>query len=293
MHRALCLIVCAIVPVALRAQVIVSEIMYDPVTGRGSEYVELFNSGVAAVSLRNWKLHDATGKSITTLPRSESIEPGGYLVIAADSLLYMQFPLLLDSPSVLLLGRSSLGLNSSGDEVVLRDASGNTVDSVSYLPAWHRPDLDDDDGTSLERASASAPSTDGRSWSSSVARAGGTPGAANSIALEARVADAEIAVEPATVSPDADGFEDVTRISWRLPLRTARIMITLHDRQGRLIDRIVNNELAGPEGEVIWRGYDPHGMPLPPEIYVIAIEAFDPVGIALVAARTGIVVARR
>lgn len=293
MNRALCLVACAFVPVAARAQILITEIMFDPAGGHGSEYVELYNPTSATISLRNWKLYDATGKAQATLARSSSIEPGAYLAIAADSLFFVQFPSLLDSPSVRILGRSSLGLNSSGDDVVLRDAAGATIDSVSYLPAWHRPDLDDADGTSLERASPSAPSTDARSWSSSVARSGGTPGAPNSIGLTPRVASAEIAVEPATISPDADGFQDVVRISWRLPLRTARVMITLHDRHGRLIDRIVNNEPSGPEGEVIWRGYDPRGMPLPPEIYVVGIEAYDPVGIALVAARTGVVVARR
>lgn len=298
MNRVIAPVACAIVACMLAAepigaQVLITEIMYDPVSDRGSEYVELHNAGIATVSLRNWKIVDATGKTQATLARSASIAPGAYLVIAADSLLYEQFPALRDSDCVRILGRSSLGLNSSGDEVVLRDASGTTVDSVPYLPTWHRPDLDDADGTSLERASMSAASADARTWSSSVARSGGTPGAASSIALEPRVAQAELAVEPPTVSPDADGFQDVTRISWRLPMRTARVMLTLHDRQGRLIDRIVNNELGGAEGEVVWRGYDPHGMPLAPEIYVLRIEAYDPVGIALATARAGIVVARR
>jgi hypothetical protein len=293
MLKALMLAACALAQTPLCAQILITEIMYDPVTDRGTEYVELHNPTAAPVSLRNWRIYDATGKAQALLPRSATIAAGGYLVIAADTLLLTQFPWLADSPSVKILGRSSLGLNSSGDEVVLRDASGRTIDSVPYLPLWHRPDLDDATGTSLERASMSAPSGDARTWSSSVGTNGGTPGAPNSIELEPRVADAEIAVEPGTISPDADGFQDVTRISYRLPTRTARVTISLHDRQGRLIDRIVNNEASGPEGEIIWRGYDPHGMPLPPEIYVLLIEAYDPVGIALTAARTGVVVARR
>jgi hypothetical protein len=293
MRRLLLLIACALAPTALCAQIIITEIMYDPVADRGTEYVELHNPTSARVQLRNWKIYDATGKAQATISRTTSIAPGEYLVIAADSLLFLQFPELIDSSTVRILGRASLGLNATGDMVVLRDDDGATVDSVAYLPAWHRPDLDDATGTSLERTSLSAASTDARTWSSSVARRGGSPAAPSSIALEPRVADAEIAVEPAIVSPDADGFQDVTRISYRLPMRTARVTIALYDRRGRLIDRIVNNEPSGPEGEVVWRGYDPNGMPLPPEVYVLLIEAYDPVGIALTRARTGIVVARR
>jgi hypothetical protein len=293
MASALRIALCILVSTTLDAQVLITEIMFDPVAGRGCEYVEIFNSSEAAVGLRNWRIVDATGKTQATLPRAASIGGGRYLVIAADSLIFQQFPWLVDSVNVLVLGRASLGLNATDDAVVLFDAARRTVDSLTYDADWHLPELDDPGGTSLERASLSAPSTSARNWSSCVARNGGTPGATNSIALGPHVADAEIDVDPPTVSPDADGYQDVTRISYRLPSRTARINMTVLDRHGRLIDRIVNNELSGPRGEVIWNGYDPNGMPLAPEIYIVRIEAFDPSGVGLVTAQTGIVVARR
>lgn len=280
-------------PVTALAQIQITEIMYDPVKDFGCEYVELYNASDVDVALRSWRIVDGTAHTQATLPRTASIASRSYLVIAADTLILRQFPWLADSANLIVIGRSGLGLNSGGDAVVVINRFGDVVDSLWYDPQWHRPDLDDRDGTSLERASPGAPSTDARNWSSSVGRNGGTPGARNSIAIAPHVVEAEIDITPITVSPDADGFEDVTRISYHLPTQTARINITLHDRHGRLVARIVNNEFTGADGEVVWNAFDAHGMPLPPDVYVVRIEAYDATGIGLVTAQHGVVVARR
>ncbi|MBC8146084.1 MAG: lamin tail domain-containing protein [bacterium] len=278
---------------AALSQITITEIMFDPIKDRGCEYVEIYNPTDDEVGLRFWRIVDATGRTQATFPKSAEIAPHSYLVIAADTLIIDQFPWLTDSSNIIVLGKSGFGLNSDGDAVVLADRNGIAIDRLAYDADWHRPDLDSRDGTSLERASLSAPSVDARNWSSSVGRNGGTPGAINSIALPPRVVDADIDIHPATVSPDADGFEDVTRISYRLPTRTARITMTLHDRHGRLLARLINNELSGADGELVWNAFDVHGMPLAPDVYLIRIEAYDAPGIGLVSAQTGVVVARR
>ena len=277
----------------LQAQVRITEIMFDPIKGLGCEYVELFNATSTAVSLRGWRIVDGSGKTQATLPRAAVVDAQAFVVLAADSLVLVQFPWLRDSSNVIVLNRSSLGLNASGDAVVVVDRAGVTVDSTWFDDDWHRPDLDARDGTSLERASLSAPSTSADNWSTSAGRNGGTPGAVNSIALPVRVSEAQITIDPLTVSPDGDGIDDVTRISYRLPARTARIMMTLHDRHGRLLERLVNNELVASAGEYIWNGYDRHGMPRAPGIYVVRIEAYDAGGTGIVSARSGVIVARR
>jgi hypothetical protein len=293
MTGALLLVLLLVAPASACAQILITEIMFDPVRDHGCEYLELFNPTTARISLGNWRIVDATAKAQATLPRICSIEPGAYLVVAADSLIFTQFPWLVDSPNVRVLGRASLGLNATGDHVELTDSRRVVIDSLTYDDAWHRPDLDDRSGTSLERASLSAPASDARNWTSSVGRSGGTPGAENSIALGPSVAAASISIEPRTVSPDADGIDDVARISYRLPARTARINFTLHDRQGRLLARIINDELAASSGEIVWDAYDASGMPLTPGIYILRIEAYDATGIGLIVASTGVVVARR
>ena len=67
---------------AMRADVVISEIMYHPSSENpAEEYIELYNSGVAPVTLTGWQF---TSGVTFTFPAS-SIPAGGYLVVAANS----------------------------------------------------------------------------------------------------------------------------------------------------------------------------------------------------------------
>jgi len=286
------LVVCT----AVARDVVISEIMFDPIAVDGTtttEYIELYNPTDSAVSIDGWKVYDGTGKAQATLPSSApTIAPQGFMVIAGDSTLYLRFPWLRDSSNVVLIGKSGFSLNADGDDVVLRTPTGTTVDSVSYLDDWHWSELSDTKGVSLERISATAASNDDRNWSSSLAAAGGTPGAPNSRSIPVTVTDARLDILPATLSPDEDGFEDVVRISYRLPAATSRILVTVYDRIGRFVRRIADNEPSGPEGELIWDGYGQDARPLEPGIYIVRIEAYDDGGAGLMTAQRSVVIAR-
>jgi hypothetical protein len=270
--------------------VVISEIMFDPLTG-GAEYVELHNRSDHPLSLTGWKIYDATGKAQVTLKRG-SIAPHGYLLVASDSAIYRRFPYLADSTNIVLAGVSTLSLNSDKDIVTLRDAEGEMIDEVGYLDDWHRRELGEMKGIALERISMSGASNDSRNWSSSAAPLGGTPGARNSLELPVTVSDAILTTSSPTLSPDGDGHEDFTRLSYRLPTATSRIVVTAHDRYGRPVRRIANNEPAAASGEVIWDGRDDDGRPLEPGIYLVHLEAYHD-GSGLVSAKATIVIARR
>jgi hypothetical protein len=205
MHRILMLAVALLAPAPICAQLVVTEIMFDPVTTHGCEYVEVFNPTERSIALRDWRIVDATGKTQATIAKSISVAPHRYLVIAADTNIYRQFDELRDSTNVVVLGRSSLGLNADRDVLVLFDRDDAAVDSVAYTADLHRPDIDERRGTSLERISLTAASTDQRNWTSSAGRNGGTPARENSVAIEPRAITAELDVVPNTVSPDGDG----------------------------------------------------------------------------------------
>ena len=65
-----------------RADVLINEIMYHPSSENpAQEYIELYNSGAAPVTLTGWKF--TNGVSFT-FPVS-SIAAGGYLAVAANS----------------------------------------------------------------------------------------------------------------------------------------------------------------------------------------------------------------
>ncbi len=275
------------------AQVVINEIMPDPLPGgstSGGEYIELLNISDSVVAIADWKIVDGTGKVQGTLPSfAPQLQPHDYVVIAGDSSFGRSFP-LNGSSNVILLNRSSgLGLNNDGDDVMIVAVDGRTIDSLHYDGSWHLPWLGDTRGLSLERISGSGMSSDPRNWSTCADPHGGTPGSTNSIAIPIRTSSGELSVDPGTVLPDHDGRLDFVRISWRLPVATARIRLAIYDLHGFRRRLLIDNEPAGPEGETVFDGRDDDGMSLGIGVYIARVEWIDGSD-ATNAAHTGVVI---
>jgi len=119
-----------------------NEFMPNPEGGdEGLEWVELVNTGSAAVRLDGWLIRVATSEwkddSDYTFPAESEIPAGGFLVIGGE-----------DVPEQQHLAESlSLGNGSDGDGLRLVDCEGNTVDTVIYSSSGVNDDeLDDDLG---------------------------------------------------------------------------------------------------------------------------------------------------
>jgi hypothetical protein len=257
--------------------IVINEIMYEPAAGY-TEYVELYNRSPSPVDIMNWGISDAPETSIiskTRIMSSRTVESGAYVVIAADSTVFAQFPYLYDSPHNVIVKHNLIGLNNSGDDIILYDPSGRTIDSLHYLPAWHNADVDDVTGRSLERINPNLSGTDQRNWSTCADLAGGTPGKANSLYTTAKPSSASISFAPNPFSPDADGFEDVTIMSYNLPSSTAIIRVRIYDSIGRLVRMLADGELAGSHGEIVWDGYDDRRQRVRMGIYIVLLEGLD------------------
>ena len=83
-----------LIPARVFAAVQINEVMYDPPgSDTGQEWIELLNTGAAAVDLTRWKFVDggsATKHGLNVPPKnggigSITITPGGYLIIADDA----------------------------------------------------------------------------------------------------------------------------------------------------------------------------------------------------------------
>ncbi|MDB4673597.1 lamin tail domain-containing protein, partial [Verrucomicrobiales bacterium] len=160
---------------------IISEIHYHPRHAARTpeptddEFIEIHNPDTTTSDLSGWAF---TNGIAYTFPSGTTLGPGAYLVVRAPS----------------WTGR----LSNSGERITLSDASGDTVDSVSYSDGADWADLrpgassagavgwewfapHDGGGPSLERTSTSSalPSDAGQLWRSSTSN-GGTPGAVNS-----------------------------------------------------------------------------------------------------------------
>jgi predicted extracellular nuclease len=109
--------------VGLNAQLVISEIMYNPPeSGTDShEFVEIYNAG-AAVNLEGYSFAQGF---IYTFP-NYMLMSGEYVIVTVDSLA------LLNDYGATGLQWTSGGLSNGGEDIVLVDALGVTVDSVDY-----------------------------------------------------------------------------------------------------------------------------------------------------------------
>jgi hypothetical protein len=279
---------------------VVNEFMFDPLSGQ-NEWVEFYHRGQDPIDIARWRFSDrptSSGANSFVITTSATlIRPGDFVVVAADSSLFLQFPHLATStPTVhcFILNRSSgFGLNNDGDDVILRDGLGKAIDSVSYSSSWHHPDVAITKGRSLERISPEIASNDQRNWSTSPSPRGGTPGQSNGIFTTSLPTAASLSISPNPFSPDGDGFEDFCIIRYNLPLTASLIRISIFDIRGRLVRTLANTELSGPGGEIVWDGLDDAKQRVRIGPYIVFIEAIDGQAGILATAKAVVVVATR
>src|SRR3989344_1186282 len=170
--KAAFIILCVLaIPQAVRAGVVISEVMYNPQgTEAGREWIELYNSGSEDVPLvggagsGSWRIADSSNHTLTDpaggVGRGSLVVPaGGYLVVASDPSVFMGE--YLGQYSVV---KSSISLNNTGATVSLIDGTGATISSLAYTSGMGGAD----NGASLQDAG-------GGTWVSALP----TPGAAN------------------------------------------------------------------------------------------------------------------
>ena len=161
-----------------RNELVISEIMADPSPPVGlpaSEYVELHNRLPFDITLENWTLRIGTNDRALS---GVAIPANGEAVIVSTATLDFW-----DS-SHNIYAVNSFSLTDDGQRLTLLSDEGEAIHYVAYKKVWHRHPLKRDGGWSLEMMDAGNPCAGADNWDSSVAAAGGTPGAPNSISTD-------------------------------------------------------------------------------------------------------------
>lgn len=255
--------------------------MYDPATGTDGEYVELLNR--TADRLFDLSTLALDGARIT--PDPVALLPGEYVVLARRTDVFAR-----TFAGVAAVEVRSLSLTNSGDTVTLTTGS-TVVDEVSYLPRWHREELQTARGVALERRDAAGPSSAASNWSSSLDPSGGTPGRANTatVAGNPQPRDGGVTV----TSPFAPDEGQAARITYTLRAPAGLVRVRVYDAGGRRVREVEDGRLSGEGGEVVWDGRDDAGRRLRAGIYVVLLEAVDVEGGTTEAHRAAVVLARR
>ena len=155
---------------AVRAEIVINEIHYNPdVKTEPAEFIELYNPGPDAADLTGWRFSSGIHYSF---PAGTTIVPGAYLVVAQD-------PVFLKKKfNAAALGPWTGSLARDGEKVTLTDSEGVTRDEVDYQLGFPWPTVGAAPGYSIELLNPLIDNDLGGSWRASVGTSpGGAPGA--------------------------------------------------------------------------------------------------------------------
>jgi plastocyanin len=165
----------------LNAQIVISEIMFNPPEAGSDtlEYIELHNPGTAAVNMEGYVLVGAD-----LIFPAVSIAPGGYLLTA------FRAGAMQSLFNAAALQWTTGNLSNGGEAVKLLNPAGALVDSVRYSGSAPWPTEAAGQGYSIELCDANANNADVAFWKISTHSTGvtingkivyGTPGTANAV----------------------------------------------------------------------------------------------------------------
>lgn len=151
----------------LPSAVLINEIHYDPADETSAqEFIELYNPGSIAIDLSNWTLTDAVR---FTFPPGTVLGANDFLVVAED-------PATMSSVyGVTALGPWEGGLSNDGEEIDLRDSSGNIRDQVDYGSGFPWPSGARGGGGSIELINPTLDNDLGASWRTAGSQVEATP----------------------------------------------------------------------------------------------------------------------
>ncbi len=279
-------------PVNIFGDIIINEIMYNPDTSN-CEFIELFNNSSKAIEIGGWNIVDEDGNNFITSTISKILQPADYFVLSADSSILKNYKQLNTFKNISIKNKSSLNLSNEGELIFLKDFRGKIIDSIGYSSKWQNSSLTETKNISLELINPQLNRNTGKNWSSSVNKNGATPGKKNSIFVEKLVNESKIFISPNPFSPDNDGFEDFTFISYKLTQPTAQIRVKIYDSKGRLVRILRNNTPTGAEGTITFNGLDENAHPLKMGIYIVLLEAVNPSNTVIETIKAAMVIARK
>ena len=265
---------------AVSGDVVINELLFNPRVG-SVRFVELLNRSPKYLNLQGWQFlrGRVNGKATATQLTSGPLVmvPGQVLAFTTDvASIQAQYPTSHDPAN--LVEVASLPSFADVDTVFLLNGSGVELDRFAYNKNLHLSLLATQEGVSLERIRANGPSTGSNFHSAAGAVGYATPGRPNSQAQDAPGGNQELTIEPEVFTPDDDGLQDFTTLSYHLDAPGYAASVTVYDALGRLTRRLVRNETLPTTGFLQWDGIDDKGHKAAVGYYIMLVELFRPSG---------------
>jgi hypothetical protein len=268
----------ALPSLAVNNDIIVNEILFNSRSG-SVDFVEIYNRSEKVISLENWIIANVNDSNVA---ESEAITenpfllfPKEYLVLTENKAdVIQQYPMSVVDNVIEIADLPSF--SDSEGKAYIFNADLELIDEMKYEDDYHFALLVDDDGVSLERINSEKSSLEESNWHSASEKVGfATPGYKNSQDFTNPKSSGSITIEPNIVSPDNDGFQDILSINYQFNAPGFVANVSILDRSGRLIKKLVNNELLGNEGSFFWDGITDENSKARVGIYIVLFEAFN------------------
>lgn len=161
---------------ALPGDVVINEFMYDPATGY-SEFVELYNPTFKSFNLKGWTLSDNTGNKQVISDEDFFMQTYGDAAPSGNPYVFLvpDNTIAGTDENRIIMGSRFPTLNNSTDAIVLKNAKGVVIDSLTYTSDWGGEEV------SLERRTANVSGTFQANWGDSPSTNFATPGVMNEI----------------------------------------------------------------------------------------------------------------
>lgn len=276
-----------VVPDTAKAgEVIINEILFDPFTG-GSDYLELYNNSNKTIDLYNYLIadYDFGIANFKSIDKHFELAPAGYVLLTEDSLSTASEYIQRDATVFIEMDLPTYPNDSATVYVLNPDSL--VLDFFSYDQDMHFDLINNSEGVSLERISLNSPTNDQSNWHSAAESAGwGTPGLENSQNYNSAISSLFFEVETPVFSPDSDGYQDVALFSYQMEIPGYVANLVIYDKSGRVIKRVLENELLANSGTTTWDGTMSSGEKARIGIYLIYFEVFDLTGNVQVVKKT-------
>lgn len=245
-------------------EIIINEIMFDP--AHGCEWFELYNRSLHSIDLDGWKSKIGDDEAVTMKSGKSILESGEYIVIVEDRSCFQNE--WGNIPAEIIEMEPWVNLSNYGDSIQITNNFLFIFDKVCYSNKY-------ESGVSMERINTETGSNKEWNWGSCCDYRGGTPGERNSIYASSNSEKTLLTVNPNPFSPDGDGYQERTVISYELPFNQSKVNLYLYTRTGVKKYKFFREKDSGKTGQFIWDGRDDKGKKLPVGLYIIYLEAVD------------------
>ena len=233
-----------------------NEILFKP-SDNNCEWIEIYNRSASVYLVDNFTILDATDGEIRFFGE---IQANDYLIICNDKNAFHSFYTEVPLDKI-IEAVNWTSLNNNDEILTLYDNYGTFLEAVNYSFSNWETDI------SLERINYDLGSS-ADNWGPCIH--GASPGVQNTIFVQVLPTKSALSVYPDPFSPQKHEY---TIIYFKLPELISTVTIRVFDLKGRMLNKLLNQQLQASEGEFIWDGKDNNGHNLPVGVYIIFMEA--------------------